>query len=74
MVFVILEGVVRWLQSKPFPRTNDSINSMTAGLLMNLCKIIIGTFEVSYAREGVACLEEIVNSIWDLYSEFLSVG
>ena len=41
---------MRWMQSKPLPRVKDSINSLSAGLMMQLARLIIGAFEVtSYA-------------------------
>ena len=49
-VLIVIEAVVRWLQSKPLPRLNDSINSISAGLMMQLCRLLIGVIEVtSYA-------------------------
>lgn len=49
-VFILVEAFVRWLQSKPLPRVNDSINSLTAGIMMQLCRLVIGAIEItSYA-------------------------
>lgn len=50
LVFIAVEAVVRVLQGKPLPRLNDSINSMSAGLILSLSKIVTGLIEV---REGL---------------------
>ena len=49
-VLIALEALVRWLQSKPLPRLNDSINSLSAGTIMSMCRLVTAAFEVtSYA-------------------------
>lgn len=46
-LLITVEAIVRWLQSKPLPRKNDSINSISNGIVMELARIVIGAFEVS---------------------------
>ena len=41
-----LEAVVRVLQGKPAPRINDSVNSLTAGMLMLFMDFFTGSFAV----------------------------
>ena len=42
--------MVRWLQHKPLPRLNDSINSISAGAIEQLSILVTGTVGVaSYA-------------------------
>ena len=49
-MLIILEAMIRWLQRKPIPRINDSINSVSTGVMMELARMVIGAFEVtSYA-------------------------
>lgn len=49
-IFIILETIVRWLQCKPLPRLNDSINSISAGTIEQLGILVTGTVGVaSYA-------------------------
>lgn len=43
---ILLEVVVRWMQGKPNVRINDSINSLSAGVVLVLVKILIGAFEI----------------------------
>ena len=63
-VLIAIEALVRWLQSKPFPRINDSINSVTAGVMMQLCRLVIGAFEVtSYAWIYEKC--RLADLPWD---------
>lgn len=50
MLLILLEAVVRWLQQKPLPRTNDSINSISNGIMEQLSHMLTGAFAVtSYA-------------------------
>ena len=44
MIFV--EVGVRWLQGQPQVRLNDSINSLSAGVMMILTKLLVGVFEI----------------------------
>ena len=49
-LFLCFETVIRWLQHKPLPRLNDSINSISAGAIEQLSILVTGTVGVaSYA-------------------------
>ena len=49
-IFIFLESIIRWLQRKPLPRLNDSINSISAGAIEQLGILVTGTVGVaSYA-------------------------
>lgn len=49
-ILIFLEIIVRWLQHKPLPRLNDSINSISAGAIEQLGILVTGTVGVaSYA-------------------------
>lgn len=43
---IFLEVIVRWMQGKPNVRINDSINSLSAGVVLVLVKVMIGAFEI----------------------------
>ena len=43
---ILVEVGVRWLQGQPPVRLNDSINSISAGILMMLTKLLVGVFEI----------------------------
>ena len=46
-VLITVEAVVRWLQRKPLPRINDSINSISNGVISELVKVVIGAIEIA---------------------------
>ena len=47
IVLIMLEAVVRALQKKSLPRINDSISSLTAGMLMTFVPMLTGSIEVT---------------------------
>lgn len=44
-LLIVIEVIVRLLQSKKLPRINDSINSISHGIMMELARVLTGTFE-----------------------------
>ena len=42
----MIEALVRCLQRKSFPRTNDSISSISNGIMMELSRLVTGSFEI----------------------------
>ena len=45
-VLMLLEAVVRWAQGKAWPRLNDTLSSVTAGLMMILVKLLTKSIEI----------------------------
>eukprot|EP00731_Ephydatia_muelleri_P036401 Em0248g3a len=63
-VLIMLEAVIRVLQKKSLPRINDSISSLTAGMLMTFVPMLTGSIEVTmYALIYRHC--RVVDLPWD---------
>ena len=45
-LLIVIEALVRRLQRKSFPRTNDSISSISNGIMMELSRLVTGSFEI----------------------------
>ena len=45
-ILIFVEAVVRWLQQKPLPRLNDSINSISNGIMSELIPVLVGAIEI----------------------------
>ena len=45
-MLIVLEAIVRAAQGRPWPRLNDVISSVTAGLSMILVKIFTKSVEI----------------------------
>ena len=44
---LVTEIFLRWLQGKTLPRINDSISSMTAGIMLDVVSVLIGAFDIT---------------------------
>ena len=76
ILFVCLEVVVLALQHKPLPRINDSINSMSAGLIMSmlqLCTTAIELVSYSWVYETLRLAELPWDSAWTWLLTFLGL-
>lgn len=47
LILIAVEAVIRWLQRKSLPRINDSISSISNGIISELAKLVIGAIEVA---------------------------
>jgi len=75
-LFIFLEVVVRALQHKPLPRINDTINSLSAGIIMTLLRLCTGAVEFitySWVYETLRLIELPWDSAWTWSLTFLGV-
>ena len=75
-LLIVLEGVVRAPQKKPLPRVNDSISSLTAGMLMTFVPMLTGTVEMamySYIYHRCRLADLPWDSSWTWWCAFIAV-